>query len=157
MASQQKLLIEELFLVACSPILMEIIEKRGKEFCEGCQNNSPGPHAHACAEDVYREKLYKMKNKALPYMVGRHRDVLQKMFTVYQANEKFQRLHAGELLYFFGNSSTLDPLVKLQYETEWWWFLEDLMTKMKKLEDLMTEDLTTKMKKLEDLMTKMIE
>ncbi len=69
MANQQKLLCE-LFLRGCAPVLAEIIEKHGKEFCDGCKNDNPGPHAHACQEEIYREKIFKMKDKAFMYMVG---------------------------------------------------------------------------------------
>ncbi len=127
MANQQKL-IEELFLRGCAPVLMEIIEKHGKEFCDGCRNDNPGRHAHSCQEEIYREKIYKMKNKALMYLAGKHREILQMMFAVYQTLPKFWSLHAGELLFFFSNS--MDPIVQLYYEQKWYHILEDIMVKL---------------------------
>ncbi|MCP3661283.1 MAG: hypothetical protein GY696_02120 [Gammaproteobacteria bacterium] len=115
----------EVFLKAMAPVVRKLIIDKVKDFCMGCIENRPGPHAHLCQQTYYREVVKRMRRHLTGFLPDMHAQVFTEMRKVVSEDVKFHHLSLADFLGFFGDPSNHYPLQRLFWDPDWWFLLEE--------------------------------
>ncbi len=115
----------EVFLRSVAPLVRKLIIDKVKDYCLGCIENRPGPHAHLCQQTYYREVVQRMRRHVTGYLPAMHEQVFTEMRKVASADARFHHLSLADFLCFFGDPSKHYPLQRLIWDADWWFLLEE--------------------------------